>query len=139
MRDNKGMTIIEVVVALAIFMIIVVMAFPIITQSGMINSESQKRQEAEAQGVLLAEYLIYYASGYDDKNTFINEFLERDISGDDFNVFSCSLDVCSNSKDNIDYDINLVDDHRVRISIKYSKQLYESIIWLKYKDGVDNG
>lgn len=146
-RNRDGMTLVEIVVALAIFMILVVMVYPIITQAGLINSESSKRQAAEAQGVLLSEYLIYNASNYVDKDSFVNDFLKIDILGNDFPAFNCSLiesqyvcDQNSPSPNNFLYEIKFESNNKVKISIKYSKQTYQSVVWLSYRNDVsDNG
>ena len=134
MSDKRGMTLIEIIVALAIFMILIAMAFPIILQSGLINVESQRRQNAEAQGVLLAEYLIYNASDYDSKNELIN-FLTTSSLGSDFSAFSCAADICSLNQAGLAYTITFDTEHRVYISVKLSKQVYESMVYLSYQGG----
>ena len=144
-KNKDGMTLVEIVVALAIFMILVVMVYPIITQAGIINSESSKRQATEAQGVLLSEYLIYNASNYLDKDSFINDFLKIDILGNDFSAFNCSLiesqyvcDQNSSSPNNFLYEIKFESNNKVNISIKYSKQTYQSVVWLSYRNDVSD-
>jgi prepilin-type N-terminal cleavage/methylation domain-containing protein len=155
-KNKDGMTLVEIVVALAIFMILVVMVYPIITQAGIINSESSKRQAAEAQGVLLSEYLIYNASNYLDKDSFVNDFLldkdsfvndflKIDILGNDFSAFNCSLiesqyvcDQNSSSPNNFLYEIKFESNNKVNISIKYSKQTYQSVVWLSYRNDVSD-
>lgn len=136
MSDKRGMTLIEIIVALAIFMILIAMAFPIILQSGLINVESQRRQNAEAQGVLLAEYLIYNASDYDSKNKLIH-FLTTSSLGSDFSAFSCAADICSLNQAGLAYTITFdtEHEHRVYISVKLSKQVYESMVYLSYQGG----
>ena len=144
-KNKDGMTLVEIVVALAIFMILVVMVYPIITQAGIINSESSKRQATEAQGVLLSEYLIYNASNYLDKDSFVNDFLNIDILGNDFTAFNCSLiesqyvcDQNSSSPNNFLYEIKFESNNKVNISIKYSKQTYQSVVWLSYRNDVSD-
>lgn len=144
-KNKDGMTLVEIVVALAIFMILVVMVYPIITQAGIINSESSKRQATEAQGVLLSEYLIYNASNYLDKDSFVNDFLKIDILGNDFSAFNCSLiesqyvcDQNSSSPNNFLYEIKFESNNKVNISIKYSKQTYQSVVWLSYRNDVSD-
>lgn len=134
MSDKRGMTLIEIIVALAIFMILIAMAFPIILQSGLINVESQRRQNAEAQGVLLAEYLIYNASDYESKNELIH-FLTTSSLGSDFSAFSCAADICSLNQAGLAYTITFDTEHRVYISVKLSKQVYESMVYLSYQGG----
>ena len=132
MIKKKGMTIIEVVVALAIFMILIVMAFPIITQSGLINAEASKRQKAEAQGVLLAEYLLYNSSNYANTSEFMINFLTKENIGSDFRAFTCSTNECSLVDNDFEYKIKFADAHKVLLSVKHSRQVYESVVWLSY-------
>lgn len=140
MSDKRGMTLIEIIVALAIFMILIAMAFPIILQSGLINVESQRRQNAEAQGVLLAEYLIYNASDYESKNKLIDFLTDPDSPRSDFSAFSCAADTCaadiySLNQAGLAYTITFDTEHRVYISVKLSKQVYESMVYLSYQGG----
>lgn len=70
MKNKKGLTLVEVVIALAVFMIAVVMAYPIITYAGKSNLHTQKKMELQEMGNYVAENIAYVALESLDQTAF---------------------------------------------------------------------
>lgn len=127
------MTLVEVIVALAIFMIVIVMAFPIITYAGQLNAESNRRLTVQEQGILIAEYLTHNAKGFTNKQELISFLSTPKQPEMDFGAFSCSLNQCEHKEGKQSIIITFDDSNQVRINVTESRQTYESVVWMNYE------
>lgn len=145
MTNKKGLTLVEVVIAMAVFMIAVVMAYPIITQSGKSNIVAQRKTNLQELGNYVAENLLYKTRNYDSKEAYLNSdnldqygLCTSDITDCDdevnIGVFSrvnpYQYETTYESKHiSIKFNQN---DNLVRIKITQEGTSYETIEWLRY-------
>ncbi|NLW14706.1 MAG: prepilin-type N-terminal cleavage/methylation domain-containing protein [Erysipelothrix sp.] len=95
MKNKKGLTLIEVVVALTVFMIVVVMAYPIIINAAQANYHSKKKLETQEMGTYVTENLLYVASGIDDFTFLSDRLLNTGLCSD----VDPSSNVCNDTID----------------------------------------
>lgn len=140
MFSKKGLTLVEVIVALALFMIIAVMSFPIITQAGVSNANSRNRLQAQEIGVFAAENIRYTALGVDTKEALIAKIVDTSQGLPDIGVFSRLSDnvyALTTPSPRIKPDTTVTftfydDSNRVNIVVTYKKVQFETLEWLNY-------
>lgn len=147
MKSKKGLTLVEVVVALAVFMIAAVMAYPIMTLAGQSNIQSKNRLDLQQTGNFIAENLSYIARDYSDKDTFLNSNHMQNYGlcpeketpctkGEYFGYFSAVLDTdysytTSYQNQSIRLDFNDT-NNLVKIIVTNQNIKYETMEWLRY-------
>lgn len=133
MENKRGLTLIEVVVAMAVFMIIVVMAFPILTQSGLINAQSKQKLDAQEIGVLIVEDLVFISKTQKSQTDLI-ERLKQPLPNftKPFTYDSISNQL-SMHEDGFEIQLELKNDSNlVKIIVLNGRQRYETLEWLIY-------
>lgn len=134
MENKRGLTLVEVVVAMAVFMIIVVMAFPILTQSGLINAQSKQKLDAQEIGVLIVEDLIFVSKTQKSQMDLIERLKDHPLpSFTNKFTHEPSSNQLSMHEDGFDIQIELNDDSNlVKIIVLKDRQRYETLEWLIY-------
>lgn len=147
MKSKKGLTLVEVVVALAVFMIAAVMAYPIMTLAGQSNIQSKNRLDLQQTGNFVAENLSYIARDYSDKNTFLNsnhmqnyglcpEMETPCTKGEYFGYFNVVLDTDYSYTTSYQNQIVRLDfndtNNLVKIIVSKQNIRYETMEWLRY-------
>ena len=147
MKNKKGLTLVEVVVALAVFMIAVVMAYPIITRAGTTNIHSQNKMDIQETGNYVAENLSKVASKEVSRDELVERLQNFGVcsqksdpcpEGDDVGSFSRVSDTLifnatNNAKHKIEISLN-EDDNLARIIVETKNIEYEVVEWLKYDE-----
>ncbi len=147
MKNKKGLTLVEVVVALAVFMIAVVMAYPIITLSGQSNIKTNKKLELQETGVYVAENLRYIAlnSSSKTKDEFLSSnklitsglCVQGDCSGDE--VITGPFNKDSNHQYTKSFNRQTItltfkdNSNIVNILVTEGDVKYETMEWLRYE------
>lgn len=129
MKNKRGLTLIEVVVAMAVFMILVTMVFPILTQSGLMNVQSRHKLNAQEIGVLVVEELLHEAKIQGSLENLQYHITENDLESLEIQ-FSSSYEI-----NNADYSVKLEfsdTDNLVKVIVKSDRQVFETVEWLRY-------
>lgn len=129
MKNKRGLTLIEVVVAMAVFMILVTMVFPILTQSGLMNVQSRHKLNAQEIGVLVVEELLHEAKIQGSLENLQDHITENDLESLE-TQFSSSYEI-----NNADYSVKLEfsdTDNLVKVIVKSDRQVFETVEWLRY-------
>ena len=129
MKNKRGLTLIEVVVAMAVFMILVTMVFPILTQSGLVNVQSRHKLNAQEIGVLVVEELLHEAKIQGSLENLQDHITENDLESLE-TQFSSSYEI-----NNADYSVKLEfsdTDNLVKVIVKSDRQVFETVEWLRY-------
>ncbi len=129
MKNKRGLTLIEVVVAMAVFMILVTMVFPILTQSGLMNVQSRHKLNAQEIGVLVVEELLHEAKIQGSLENLQYHITENDLESLE-TQFSSSYEI-----NNADYSVKLEfsdTDNLVKVIVKSDRQVFETVEWLRY-------
>lgn len=129
MKNKRGLTLIEVVVAMAVFMILVTMVFPILTQSGLMNVQSRHKLNAQEIGVLVVEELLHEAKVQGSLENLQYHITENDLDSLE-TQFSSSYEI-----NNADYSVKLEfsdTDNLVKVIVKSDRQVFETVEWLRY-------
>lgn len=147
MKNRKGLTLVEVVIALAVFMIAVVMVYPIITFAGKSNIESKNKLDLQETGSHVAENLAYIARNYSSKDSFLSsQYLEdygicpdKELACDD-DVVVGSFSRANNTQYSLNYEGQEItlefeeDSNIVKIKVQDKNQKYETLEWLRYEE-----
>lgn len=147
MNKRKGMTLVEVVVAIAIFAIVVAMVFPILTRMGLINVQSRHMLNAQEIGVLVAEDLLYEAGSFQSSRTNAetrSDFILR-LQDDPMLLHSLKetdqvFHLASDDENTVlileydDYELRLEfhDNNSVRIIVVFREETFETLIWMRF-------
>ncbi len=91
--NRKGLTLVEVVVALAVFMIAVVMAYPIITYAGQSNIHSRKKMDLQEMGNYVAENISYIANEALDETQFKSRLKTYGLCVNEESVCTNAMDI----------------------------------------------
>lgn len=129
MKNKRGLTLIEVVVAMAVFMILVTMVFPILTQSGLMNVQSRHKLNAQEIGVLVVEELLHEAKIQGSLENLQDHITENDLESLE-TQFSSSYEI-----NKADYSVKLEfsdTDNLVKVIVKSHRQVFETVEWLRY-------
>lgn len=133
MENKRGLTLVEVVVAMAVFMIIVVMAFPILTQSGLINAQSKQKLDAQEIGVLIVEDLIFVSKTQKSQTDLIERLKEPLPSFTKPFTYDSISNQLTMHEDGYDIQLQLKNDSNlVKIIVLNDRQRYETLEWLIY-------
>ena len=134
MKKNSGLTLVEVVVALAVFMIVVAMPFPILAQSGLINVNSKEKLDAQEIGILVVEELLVVSESQTNESTLIS-YLDNTGLPSFGQPFMCDSIVCTINKDNYTVTLlfnNIDTSNLVKVSVNVDNMKYETLEWLIY-------
>lgn len=134
MKKNSGLTLVEVVVALAVFMIVVAMAFPILAQSGLINVKSKEKLDAQEIGILVVEELLVVSESQTNESTLIS-YLDNTGLPSFGQPFAYDSTVCTINKDNYTVTLlfnNIDTSNLVKVSVNVDNMKYETLEWLIY-------
>ena len=148
MGNKKGLTLVEVVIALALFAIAVVMAYPIITLAGKSNLQSKEKLVLQETGTFVAENIRYITlNNASSKEEFLNSgWLES------YGLCTEKVNPCSNEGDiivgsfsrvenvyTLDYGQQVITlefeegSNIVRIKIQGQNSKYETLEYLRYE------
>jgi len=100
MRNKKGLTLVEVVVAMGLFGIIMVALFPAFLITNLMNITS--REFTDANYLAQTEIEEIYNSSMDEDANLITILEARD--------FDCSTLPCTKSDDNFLYQVSILED-----------------------------
>lgn len=133
MRRKKGLTLVEVIISVAIFMIVILFSFPILTQSALINIQSESKREAQEYGVMVAEELHVKAKAHPDYENLEKDLLEHDFLDFNQRFNRKGANNLELSKDNLTLKLLFTDDFkRVKISVYLKQGVFETMEWLDY-------
>lgn len=133
MRRNKGLTLVEVIISVAIFMIVILFSFPILTQSALTNIKSESKREAQEYGVMVSEELHVKAKAHPNYSNLEKDLLENDFLDFGQGFVKIGANNLELSKDDLTVKLMFSDDFkRVKISVHSKQAMFETMEWLNY-------
>lgn len=133
-RNNKGFTLVEVVVALALFSVLISFLFPSILGSIRMNQASDNLVVVQDEGQSFLEELVSLSKNQKDKDELIAYY---ESAYGTKAQYSSQQDVLKVERNNVKFEIQFLSEgNRIRfkaVTIKEPVQTFEAIEWLVYK------
>ena len=110
MKNRKGMTLIEVVVAMAIFGIIMVTLFPAFLITNLMNNISKEFTDANYMAQMEMENLYHHSQSntFSDSLAFISDKSSSGLGYDCVVIEGSDAGECTKTKDNFSYMLSYV-------------------------------
>lgn len=135
-KNHMGFTLVELIVAFAVFMILVVMAFPVMIYAGKSNSQARNNLSVQEVGEEVVEELVYLAPLFVNESVFKDYLIAPNSKIYDDGAFSRITDNTYEMKKN---QTTIVlsffeNSNRIIVRVNDNASTYETIEWLQYEE-----